>query len=75
MVATGQTNPTVGLSPATDIAIPRQPRIDLPGIAQHIVRRGNNHQPCFNPADYQYPKGVRFTCYPRQRGSIRYNAA
>ncbi|WP_297830441.1 transposase [Thermomonas sp.] len=25
----------------------RQPRIDLPGIPQHIVQRGNNRLPCF----------------------------
>lgn len=25
----------------------RQPRIDLPGIAQHIIQRGNNRQACF----------------------------
>lgn len=25
----------------------RQPRMDLPGIAQHIVQRGNNRLPCF----------------------------
>ncbi len=25
----------------------RQPRLDLPGIPQHIVQRGNNHLPCF----------------------------
>lgn len=25
----------------------RQPRIDLPGIPQHIVQRGNNRMPCF----------------------------
>jgi putative transposase len=25
----------------------RQPRIDLPGIPQHIVQRGNDRQPCF----------------------------
>jgi len=31
----------------------RQPRIDLPGIAQHIVQRGNDRQPCFARAgDY-----------------------
>jgi putative transposase len=27
--------------------MPRQPRLDLPGIAQHITQRGNNRQPCF----------------------------
>ena len=27
--------------------MPRQPRIDLPGIAQHVVQRGNDRRPCF----------------------------
>jgi putative transposase len=27
--------------------MPRQPRLDLPGVAQHIVQRGNDWQPCF----------------------------
>lgn len=31
-----------------------QPRLDLPGIAQHIVQRGNDRQPCFfSPNDDQ----------------------
>ena len=25
----------------------RQPRLDLPGVPQHIVQRGNNRLPCF----------------------------
>lgn len=25
----------------------RQPRIDLPGIAQPVIQRGNDRQPCF----------------------------
>lgn len=34
--------------------MPRQPRLDLPGIAQHIVQRGNDRQPCFfSTIDYQ----------------------
>ena len=28
-------------------AMARQPRLDLPGIPQHVVPRGNNRQPCF----------------------------
>src|SRR5690606_17824132 len=28
-------------------AMARQPRLDLPGIPQHIVQRGNNRLPCF----------------------------
>jgi len=27
--------------------MPRQPRLDLPGIAQHVIQRGNDRQPCF----------------------------
>ena len=25
----------------------RLPRLNLPGIPQHVIQRGNNHQPCF----------------------------
>lgn len=28
-------------------SMPRLPRIDIPGIPQHIVQRGNDRQPCF----------------------------
>jgi REP-associated tyrosine transposase len=28
-------------------AMPRQPRLDLAGIPQHVVQRGNDRQPCF----------------------------
>lgn len=31
----------------TPDAMPRQPRIDLPGVPQHLVQRGNNRRPCF----------------------------
>ena len=27
--------------------MPRQPRMDLPGVPQHIVQRGNDRQPTF----------------------------
>jgi len=27
--------------------MPRQPRLDVPGIAQHVIQRGNDRQPCF----------------------------
>jgi putative transposase len=27
--------------------MPRQPRLDLAGIPQHVVQRGNDRQPCF----------------------------
>ena len=26
----------------------RLPRLDVPGIPQHIIQRGNNRQTCFN---------------------------
>jgi putative transposase len=41
--------------PGQDLStVPRQPRIDLPGIAQHVIQRGNDRQPCFfTDADYQ----------------------
>jgi putative transposase len=33
--------------------MPRQPRLDLAGIAQHVVQRGNDRRPCFfNTIDY-----------------------
>ncbi len=34
--------------------MPRLPRLDLPGIAQHVIQRGNDRQPCFfTPDDYR----------------------
>lgn len=34
--------------------MPRQPRPDIPGIAQHIVQRGNDRLPCFfTEVDYR----------------------
>lgn len=27
--------------------MPRQPRLDMPGVPQHVVQRGNDRQPCF----------------------------
>ncbi len=33
--------------------MPRQPRLDIEGIPQHVVQRGNDRQPCFfEPEDY-----------------------
>lgn len=33
--------------------MPRQPRIDLPYVAQHVVQRGNDRRPCFfEPIDH-----------------------
>ena len=31
--------------------MPRQPRIDLANIPQHVVQRGNDRQPCFFSAE------------------------
>lgn len=38
--------------------MPRQPRLDLPGIAMHLVQRGNNRQACFF-ADADYCRYLR----------------
>ena len=39
--------------------MPRQRRLDLPGVPQHVIQRGNNRQPCFlREQDYR--------CYLRQ---------
>ena len=48
----------------------RQPRMDLAGLPQHIVQRGNNRQPCFQvPDDYlKYLASLRESC-------LRYNVA
>ncbi|MEN8205478.1 MAG: transposase [Pseudomonadota bacterium] len=27
--------------------MPRKPRINLPGVPQHVIQRGNNREPCF----------------------------
>lgn len=27
--------------------MPRKPRFNLPGISQHVIKRGNNREPCF----------------------------
>lgn len=33
--------------------MPRQPRLDLADVPQHVVQRGNDRQPCFfTEADY-----------------------
>lgn len=49
--------------------MPRQPRLDLAGVAQHIVQRGNDRQPCFfRDVDYlRYRQdlvelGLRYGC-------------
>jgi hypothetical protein len=36
-----------GHSLKTPDAMPRQARIDLPGVLQHLVQRGNDRRPCF----------------------------
>jgi putative transposase len=30
-----------------EAVMPRQRRLDLPGVPQHVIQRGNNRQPCF----------------------------
>ena len=33
----------------------RQSRLDLPGVPQHVIQRGNNRQPCFlQEQDYRF---------------------
>lgn len=40
-------------APPPDRHMARLPRLDLPGIPQHIVQRGNDRQPCFaHDVDY-----------------------
>lgn len=42
----------------------RQPRLDLAGMPQHVVQRGNDRQPCFfNEGDYaHYLTGLNEAC-------------
>ena len=43
--------------------MPRQPRLDLAHVAQHVVQRGNDRHPCFfQPVDYE--------CYRRELREI-----
>lgn len=45
---------TILLSPSVcEQLMARQPRLDLPRVAQHIVQRGNDRQACF-AADSDY---------------------
>ena len=39
----------------------RQPRLDIPGIAQHVIQRGNDRKPCFfRDSDYlRYLQALR----------------
>ena len=39
--------PVCGYPVPYPLAMPRPLRIDLPGIAQHVIQRGNDRQPCF----------------------------
>ena len=37
------------------LQMPRRPRIDLPGLPQHVIQRGNNRSACFfDERDYRY---------------------
>ncbi len=43
----------LAVPPHKVIAMPRQPRLDVAGVSQHVVQRGNDRQPCFFlEADY-----------------------
>lgn len=50
--------------------MPHRLRIDLPGIPQHVVQRGNDRQPCFfADADYLcYRSELRHM--PRREGCV-----
>lgn len=38
---------------SSDALMPRQTRLDLPEVPQHVIQRGNDRQPCFfNETDY-----------------------
>ena len=43
------------------LTIPRHPRLDVPGIAQHVIQRGNDRRPCFfRESDYlRYLQALR----------------
>jgi putative transposase len=47
-----------------DRQMPRQLRLDLAGVPQHIVQRGNDGQPCFfQDIDHvRYLGGLRDIC-------------
>ena len=48
--------------------MPRSHRLDLPGVAQHVIQRGNDRRPCcFAPIDYiRYLQDLRakMVAYP-----------
>lgn len=51
--------------------MPRQPRLDIPGIAQHVIQRGNDRRPCFfRDSDYlRYIQTLRIVA-ARERCAI-----
>ena len=43
----------MGQIPTRPLLMPRPTRLDLPGVTQHVIQRGNDRQPCFFvEADY-----------------------
>jgi len=46
--------------------MPRRPRLDLPGIPQHIVQRGNNRAACFFCDDDRFTYLDRLASYARR---------
>ena len=49
----------------------RKPRINLPGVAQHVIQRGNNREPCFFvEGDYRYYLDSLFDAAERYDCSI-----
>jgi putative transposase len=50
--------------------MPRQRRLDVPDVAQHIIQRGNNRRPCFfDDSDYRHYLGAL------REMSLRYECA
>ena len=41
--------------------MPRQTRLDAPGVPQHVIQRGNDRQPCFftDADDLRYRSDLR----------------
>jgi putative transposase len=36
-----------------EVKMPRKPGLNLTGMPQHVIQRGNNREPCFySPDDY-----------------------
>jgi putative transposase len=49
---------------AKGIAMPRKPRMYLPGVPCHVIQRGNNHTACFSGEQdcHFYPECLGGAC-------------